>query len=89
MIVVILKEYLERLKREELVNQESERRYVPNFTEIARAAGLTFKTISKLANNGGSSLNKRTLALVITALREEGFNTKLSDIVIFQTKEEL
>lgn len=87
MIVVTLKEYLAQLERQELMVLEKDRKHVPNFSELARMTGLTFKTISKLANNHGANLNKKTIELVITALREVGFKTDICDIVKFQTKQ--
>lgn len=87
MIVVTLKEYLAQLERQELALHKNKQRHVPNFSELAKATGMTFKTVSKLANNRGANLNKNTLTLIIIALREAGFPTNLSDIVSFQVKE--
>ena len=87
MIVVTLKEHLAQLKRKEFIKPEGNRKHVPNFSELAQMASLSFKTISKVANNHSKSFNRRTLGLIIIALREAGFSTKLSDILTFQEGE--
>ena len=84
MIILTLKEYLAQLEREELSRPENERRHVPNFSELGKMAGLTFKTISKLANNHSKSLNFTTGERIITALHQAGFSTELSDIITYQ-----
>ena len=84
MIVFTLKEYLAQLEREELSRSASKRKHVPNFSQLAEMSGLTFQTISKIANNRSKSLNFKTGERIIMSLRQAGFPTELSDILIFQ-----
>ena len=83
MIVVTLAEYLERLKQEEGSKPESTRREVPTYLRLAKYSGLTFKTISKFANGHMKCFKADTLNSIINGLRSCGFDTNLSDILIY------
>jgi transcriptional regulator with XRE-family HTH domain len=87
MIVFTLKEYLAQLEREQLSRSASKRKHVPNFSQLAEMSGLTFQTISKIANNRSKSFNFKTRQLIIMYLRRTGFPTELRDIIRFQMKE--
>lgn len=88
MIVFTLKEYLAQLEREQLSRSPSKRKHVPNFSQLAQMSGLTFQTISKMANNRSKSLNFKTGEVIIMSLRRAGFPTELHDILRFQMKED-
>ncbi len=78
MVKVTLKEYLAK----------QQRRYgqgVPSLQDIADAIGTTHVSMSRISNNHMKLLNVSTLTLIIQYLRECGYKTDISDILIYET----
>lgn len=76
MVKVTLGEYLQKMKR---VHGDA-----PSLRGIARGIGTTSVSISRIANNHMKMLNVETLAAIIQYLRDYGFDTQVSDILVFQ-----
>jgi len=77
----IIKEYLERLRATGLLYPSG--RVVPSLSELAHASGITDQTISRYANNHMKRPDIDVLNALIAELRRRGFDTQLSDIVIY------
>lgn len=82
MITVNLKSYLERLKAIETLKSGS-KRDVPNMDQLAKMVGLHRGTMNRIANNHTSAIRFKLLGSIITALRGLGFNTSVSDILVY------
>lgn len=80
----VLGEYLERLRAIEVLKDGGNPGMVPNYTELAEEAGLVYQTVSRLVNNHHSRLDLETMGKVIKALRKRGFDTKVSDLLIYE-----
>lgn len=81
MIRVTLNEHLQHLAGEEAQKLPSQRRPVPNLSELADDIGVHRVTLTNLANNKAKLLNVETLGLIINALRDRGFASDLPDIL--------
>lgn len=89
MIKVVLKEYLDRLNAIETLKPKSEeKKEVPSLSGLAKLAGLHRGSVIRIANNHGNSINFKTANTIIKAMRSIGFKMQLSDLVIYEDKEE-
>lgn len=89
MIRITLNEHLQHLAGQEAGKLPSQRRPVPNLSELADEIGVHRVTLTNLANNRVKLLNAETLALIINKLRDRGFDTDLSDILKAYPEEEV
>ena len=88
MIRIVLREYLKRLQAiETLKDKGQEKKDVPSLAELADLAGLHRGSIFRIAGNKGSSIHFKTANTIIKVMRKEGFDMKLSDLVIYEEDE--
>lgn len=82
-VIVTLNSYLDRLSEIESTKPKDDRRSVPSVSELAKVAGIGRSGLTRIANNQISSLNRKVLGSVITELRRRGFDTQVSDILVY------
>lgn len=82
MIIIALKEHLERLKAIETL-KAGKRKEVPSMDGLAKEVGLHRGTLNRIANNHGKAIKFEVLNSIIETLRELGFDTDISDILIY------
>lgn len=81
MIVVTLRECLTRLEAEESAKPPGQRRHVPTIPELARRVGVSRATLYNLAGGYVEAVNLKTLSAVLSELRRDGFDVKLTDLL--------
>lgn len=81
---VRLKEYMTVLEAREILREEGEPKDVPSLSDLAAAAGVTFQTMSRLANNHGKQLSLELLSAVIAEFRRRGFDTRIEDVLAYE-----
>ncbi len=85
MTKVVLREYLSRLQAIETLKARGEKKkYVPSLAELADLAGLHRGSIFRIAGNKGNSIHFKTANAIIQAMRNQGFDMELSDLVIYE-----
>lgn len=82
MIRIAIKEYLERLRAIELVNGTN--RDVPSVRKLSQVVNVHYVTLNKMVNNHGKSIRIELLSDIIRHLRSLGFDTSISDILIYE-----
>ena len=76
-----LKDYLSKLTAIENEKPFFDRKLVPNLQNISDHSGMSYSTISRIANNKGSHLNYKTGAKIIKAVRDCGFDMQVQDLI--------
>lgn len=84
MVEIQLDAYLDRLKGAEGHQKAGERRQVPTYAELARECGISPVTLSRITNGHVKQLNLVVLDSIITSLRQRGFATEVSDLLVYQ-----
>lgn len=85
MIRIAIKEYLERLRALELVNGTN--RDVPSVRQLSKVVNVHYVTLNKMVNNHGKSIRIELLSDIIEHLRSIGFETDISDILVYEPKQ--
>lgn len=80
MIVSKLKQYLASLEEQEFKRG----RKAPNLSDIHRGSGVSYATISRLANNKSKRLDYATASRIISYMRSQGYKMRIGDIVEFE-----
>lgn len=80
---VNLKSHLDELKAIETSKPESERKDVPSLSELARSIGIHQTHIARIAGNRMASLNFKIFDQIITEMRQRGFQTDVSDLLVY------
>lgn len=75
--IVAIKPYLETLKLSE------DRERVPTISELATAAGMHVNSYRRLAQNETGKIDKIAIGKTIAELRRRGFDTQVSDILVY------
>jgi DNA-binding Xre family transcriptional regulator len=86
-VYVALKSYIDKIEAEERSRPVSLRRRVPHMKELAESIGVNPVTLSNIANNKIKQLNLELAGRIITALRQHGFETDVSDILTYRPPE--
>lgn len=74
--------YLEELRKSQDRLPPAQRRIIPSQSDFAEAAGVPRQVISKWLLRGYEApLNKKYLGTMITLLRANGFDTKITDVI--------
>lgn len=81
-VVMSLKKHLTELEATEYTKPPLERRRVPSLPELAKVAGITKQGIYTFASEHNERINMKTLSIVISELRRQGFPTDVSDLLI-------
>lgn len=83
---VILNKHLERLRAIEVLKDGGNPANVPSYKELAEATGLDYQTVYRFAENKApkARLNIDTVGRIITVLRKRGYNTDVSDILVYE-----
>lgn len=82
-IIVTLNSYLDRLAEIESTKHKSDRLPVPSIAELAEAVGIGRSGLGRIANNQIGNLNRKVLAKTIAELRRRGFDTQVSDVLVY------
>jgi DNA-binding Xre family transcriptional regulator len=80
---IVLKQYLERIDKEEREKPPSQRRRVPSIRELAKAVDMHEVNLSRLANDRVSDLRLSTAAKIIGTMRQYGFSMDVSDFLVY------
>ena len=85
---IVLKEYLEWLRAVEVMKtvmpDGGKRKKVPSLTELARLSGLGTMTVYRMGNNNAKVMKLETISAIIRAMRGLGFDTQVSDLLVYQ-----
>jgi hypothetical protein len=81
-IRILLKEHLENLKRIESAKPPNQHRPVPSLTKLAKAVDSYQSTLSRMHTN--RKLDLILVDKILIYLNQQGFETKLSDILDWQ-----
>lgn len=79
--------YLEELEAIERAKPEGQRRKVPTMKELARAAGISPVSLSRLVRGQVNSLNFSIGTGILDELRRRGFDADVGDILSYQPPE--
>lgn len=82
-VIITLNSYLDRLSEVESTKPKDDRRSIPSISELARIAGIGRSGLTRISNNQIGNLNRKVLAKVISELRHRGFDTQVSDILVY------
>lgn len=84
MIVSKLKQFLVGLEVRESAKPKDARRKVPSLSDISRGTGISYPSISKLANNRAKRLDLNSAEKIIRYVRSLGFLMRVSDLIEFE-----
>ncbi len=79
--------YLEHLETVERTKPEAARRDVPTMRELARAAGISPVSLSRLVTGKVGSLNLHTARAILDELHRRGFEAEVNDILTYEPPE--
>jgi hypothetical protein len=80
-VKIVLREYLEKIKREEKAKPVHQRRPIPTITEMAAASGISRAAFTDFSYDRTMSINRQVVDSIIDQLRACGFDTDLTDIL--------
>lgn len=82
-IIITLKPYLAKLKIEQSVKPKQDKIKVPTLRALADSIEMNETHLSRIANNQVKDVRRKTFAKIIAELRRRGFDTDVSDILVF------
>lgn len=80
-MIVILNEYLSRLKALESAQSPDKRREIPTITALAEEIGVSRVQLQRLASNGTEGIQFDVGGKIIKAMRERGFQMDITDLL--------
>lgn len=75
--------YLQKIRSKEYQRPILERRQIPTYTELARIAGVSHSTVSRMARGDVDFLNLPVCHAVISEMRRRGFDIDIHDILTY------
>lgn len=82
-MVVTLESYLARLREAEAARPEGKRRRVPGVVDLARELGVRESTVRRLVKNETEYINRHLFGAIIKALRAQGFDAEITDLLSY------
>ncbi len=82
-MLIVINDYLDSLKKAETKKPPPERRTVPSIEDLARAADISVSSYYKFAGNRARHINRDMLSATIKLLRACGFDTEITDLLIY------
>lgn len=87
MVYCTLRKYLGEL--EALEGSKVNGKHVPSMLEIGKDAGLSYRTVTRIANNHTLRLDYRTANKIINAVRKHGHDMRIHHMIDFMPDEEV
>lgn len=83
-VKVVAREYIEQLREAEDKKPVTERRQIPTLTELAAAAGVSNQAYIDFSRDRTQTrLNRDCITATIKLLRGCGFDTNVSDLLVY------
>ena len=82
-LYLALGSYFQKIRSKEYRRPILERRKIPTYTELARIAGVSQSTVSRMARGDVDFLNLPVCHAIISEMRRRGFDIDIHDILTY------